>query len=121
MSPEPVPDYLQGCVEAVCGLHASEPAGDVRVFLTGQDEVDEVVRRLQGVPNRPGRGGLRSRGLVRVEERVEVCSAASGVVKDPPTVCSFSISFAMEVCFLFASLMLRHESRGMGSKCDSLS
>ena len=53
---EPVPNYIQGCVDTVSRLHSSESPGDVLVFLTGQDEVDDVVRKLQAAPPQPGKG-----------------------------------------------------------------
>jgi ATP-dependent RNA helicase DDX35 len=42
----PVPDYIKGCVDAVIAVHESERSGDVLVFLTGQDEVEEAVSKL---------------------------------------------------------------------------
>ena len=35
----PVPDYLKATVATVVDIHATKGAGDVLVFLTGQDEV----------------------------------------------------------------------------------
>jgi ATP-dependent RNA helicase DDX35 len=35
----PVPDYLKATVATVKDIHATKGAGDVLVFLTGQDEV----------------------------------------------------------------------------------
>ena len=47
-------------MDTVSRLHASEPPGDILVFLTGQDEVDDVVRKLQAAPPQPGKGRLMS-------------------------------------------------------------
>ncbi|XP_043241834.1 probable ATP-dependent RNA helicase DHX35 [Amphibalanus amphitrite] len=55
---EPVPNYIQACVDTVCRLHTTEPPGDVLVFLTGQDEVDEVVRKLREAPDTPRKDKL---------------------------------------------------------------
>ena len=46
-SNEPVPNYVSACVEAVIQIHESEASGDVLVFLTGQEEVEEVVNTLK--------------------------------------------------------------------------
>ncbi|XP_052062495.1 probable ATP-dependent RNA helicase DHX35 isoform X3 [Mytilus californianus] len=43
---DPVPDYLKCTVETVMKVHNSEKEGDVLAFLTGQDEVEAVVRML---------------------------------------------------------------------------
>ena len=43
---DPVPNYVQATVSTVMKLHHSEPAGDVLAFMTGQEEVDDVVRSL---------------------------------------------------------------------------
>ncbi|KNC83419.1 ATP-dependent RNA helicase DHX35, variant [Sphaeroforma arctica JP610] len=42
----PVPNYMQACADSVMQIHSKEGAGDVLVFLTGQDEVDQVVDML---------------------------------------------------------------------------
>ncbi|CAG2252831.1 DHX35 [Mytilus edulis] len=43
---DPVPDYLKCTVETVMKVHNSEKEGDILAFLTGQDEVEAVVRML---------------------------------------------------------------------------
>lgn len=40
---EPVPDYVKGTVETVVKIHRTEPAGDILVFLTGQEEINMAV------------------------------------------------------------------------------
>ena len=37
---EPEPDYLDAALITVMQIHLSEPAGDILVFLTGQEEID---------------------------------------------------------------------------------
>lgn len=37
---EPEPDYLEATLITVMQIHLSEPAGDILVFLTGQEEID---------------------------------------------------------------------------------
>ena len=43
----PVPDYIAATVEAVLNLHRDAGPGDILVFLTGQDEVDDVVKKVK--------------------------------------------------------------------------
>ncbi|CAG9767576.1 unnamed protein product [Ceutorhynchus assimilis] len=43
---EPVPCYVQASVEAAVNINASGTAGDVLIFLTGQEEVLKAVRIL---------------------------------------------------------------------------
>jgi len=37
---DPESDYLDSCIVTVMQIHLSEPAGDILVFLTGQEEID---------------------------------------------------------------------------------
>ncbi|CAJ1961840.1 unnamed protein product [Sphenostylis stenocarpa] len=43
---EPVQDYVQAAVSTTLLIHEREPAGDVLVFLTGQDDIDMAVQLL---------------------------------------------------------------------------
>jgi ATP-dependent RNA helicase DHX8/PRP22 len=43
---EPESDYLDACLITVMQIHLSEPAGDVLVFLTGQEEIDTCCETL---------------------------------------------------------------------------
>ncbi|CAI2349570.1 unnamed protein product [Caenorhabditis sp. 36 PRJEB53466] len=42
-----VPDYCQAAVDTVLNIHKHEMAGDILVFLTGQDEVEDVCEKLR--------------------------------------------------------------------------
>ena len=44
---DPCPNYVQACVDTVVKIHREESLGDILVFLTGMDEVDQCVRLLQ--------------------------------------------------------------------------
>lgn len=37
---EPETDYLEAALITVMQIHLSEPAGDILLFLTGQEEID---------------------------------------------------------------------------------
>ena len=43
---EPEPDYLDAAMITVMQIHLSEPAGDILVFLTGQEEIDTCCETL---------------------------------------------------------------------------
>lgn len=42
-----VPDYCQAAVDTVLNIHKHEMPGDILVFLTGQDEVEDVCEKLR--------------------------------------------------------------------------
>jgi ATP-dependent RNA helicase DDX35 len=41
---EPVRDYLASAVDTVFHIHRTHPAGDILVFLTGREEIEEAAR-----------------------------------------------------------------------------
>uniref|UniRef100_A0A6N2LDF1 RNA helicase n=2 Tax=Salix viminalis TaxID=40686 RepID=A0A6N2LDF1_SALVM len=43
---EPVSDYVRATVSTVLSIHDQEPAGDILVFLTGQDDIDAAIQLL---------------------------------------------------------------------------
>lgn len=43
---EPAEDYLERAVKTVFDIHASEPDGDVLVFLTGREEIDTALQKI---------------------------------------------------------------------------
>uniref|UniRef100_A0A1I8BCP8 RNA helicase n=1 Tax=Meloidogyne hapla TaxID=6305 RepID=A0A1I8BCP8_MELHA len=43
-----VPDYVQTTVDTILRLHKEEPPGDILAFLTGQDEVEQACKLLEG-------------------------------------------------------------------------
>merc|ERR1712226_1790501 len=47
----PVPNYINACVDVVLDIHKSEEKGDILVFLTGQDEVENAIRILKSSVN----------------------------------------------------------------------
>ena len=42
-----MPNYVQGAADCVMNIHKTEHPGDVLVFLSGQDEVEEVCEKLR--------------------------------------------------------------------------
>ena len=45
---EPEPDYVEATLITIMQIHLSEPAGDILVFLTGQEEIDTCAEILYG-------------------------------------------------------------------------
>jgi pre-mRNA-splicing factor ATP-dependent RNA helicase DHX16 len=43
----PEADYIAACVVTVLQIHVTQPAGDVLVFLPGQEEIEQCVEQLQ--------------------------------------------------------------------------
>ena len=46
-TPEPERDYLEAAVRTVIQIHACEPEGDVLLFLTGEEEIEDACRRIR--------------------------------------------------------------------------
>lgn len=46
-SVDPVPNYVEETMATIMKIHRSQDFGDILAFLTGQDEVDEVVKGLR--------------------------------------------------------------------------
>ncbi|KAJ3504174.1 hypothetical protein NM208_g16377 [Fusarium decemcellulare] len=44
--PEPERDYVEAAIRTVLQIHASEPEGDVLLFLTGEDEIEDACRKI---------------------------------------------------------------------------
>ncbi|KAL6531878.1 hypothetical protein OROMI_028241 [Orobanche minor] len=43
---DPERDYLEAAINTVLQVHTLEPAGDIRVFLTGDEEIEDSCRRI---------------------------------------------------------------------------
>ncbi|KAF3915151.1 p7 [Dactylellina cionopaga] len=46
-TPEPERDYVEAALRTVLQIHGSEPEGDVLLFLTGEEEIEEACKRLR--------------------------------------------------------------------------
>lgn len=46
-TPEPERDYLEAALRTVLQIHQCEPEGDILVFLTGEQEIEDAVKKLQ--------------------------------------------------------------------------
>lgn len=45
----PVNDYMEAALSTIVQIHANEPPGDILVFLTGQDEIENISHLLRQV------------------------------------------------------------------------
>ena len=45
-SKTPHPDYIEATIHTILQIHVSESEGDILVFLTGEQEIEEVCRRV---------------------------------------------------------------------------
>lgn len=45
-TPEAERDYLEASVRTVLQIHATEPEGDILLFLTGEEEIEDACRRI---------------------------------------------------------------------------
>ncbi|KAL0941156.1 pre-mRNA splicing factor ATP-dependent RNA helicase prp43 [Colletotrichum truncatum] len=45
-TPEPERDYVEAAIRTVLQIHASEGEGDVLVFLTGEEEIEDACRKI---------------------------------------------------------------------------
>lgn len=45
-TPEPERDYVEAAVRTVLQIHAGEPEGDILLFLTGEEEIEDACRRI---------------------------------------------------------------------------
>lgn len=39
-------DYLEAAIRTVVQIHACEPPGDVLLFLTGEEEIEDACRKI---------------------------------------------------------------------------
>jgi pre-mRNA-splicing factor ATP-dependent RNA helicase DHX15/PRP43 len=45
-TPEPERDYVEAALRTVLQIHATEPAGDILLFLTGEEEIEDACRKI---------------------------------------------------------------------------
>lgn len=45
-TPEPERDYVEAALRTVLQIHATEPEGDILLFLTGEEEIEDAVRKI---------------------------------------------------------------------------
>ncbi|KAI1736406.1 P-loop containing nucleoside triphosphate hydrolase protein [Xylaria scruposa] len=45
-TPEPEKDYVEGAIRTVLQIHAGEAEGDILLFLTGEEEIEDTCRKI---------------------------------------------------------------------------
>ncbi|KAI2616291.1 P-loop containing nucleoside triphosphate hydrolase protein [Hypoxylon sp. NC1633] len=45
-TPEPEKDYVEGAIRTVLQIHSSEDEGDILLFLTGEEEIEDTCRKI---------------------------------------------------------------------------
>lgn len=71
-------DYIGEAYKKVCKIHARLPPGGVLVFMTGQNEITGLVRRLEkkygqnGRKEWAGKDGKKNKEAIKTEEPVKV-------------------------------------------------
>lgn len=43
---QPEPDYLESAIRTVLQIHLTEPEGDILLFLTGEEEIEDACRKI---------------------------------------------------------------------------
>ncbi|PSC68964.1 putative pre-mRNA-splicing factor ATP-dependent RNA helicase [Micractinium conductrix] len=51
---EPERDYLEAAIRTVVQIHSAEPPGDILVFLTGEEEIEDACRKIVKEVNNMG-------------------------------------------------------------------
>ena len=46
-TPEPERDYVEAALRTVLQIHATEPEGDILLFLTGEEEIEDASRKIK--------------------------------------------------------------------------
>lgn len=62
---EPEKDYVQAAVNTVLKIHTSEAPGDVLLFLTGEEEIEDACKKIQGEADVLMRSNPRSVGPLK--------------------------------------------------------
>uniref|UniRef100_W8BKG6 RNA helicase n=1 Tax=Ceratitis capitata TaxID=7213 RepID=W8BKG6_CERCA len=76
----PEADYIDACCVSVLQIHATQPLGDILVFLTGQDEIETCQEVLQ---DRVKRLGSKIRELVIIPVYANLPSDMQAKIFDP--------------------------------------
>ena len=78
---EPAEDYLETAVKTVLSIHSSEAEGDILLFLTGRDEIEQAILKITEAaselpPNSPTIKALPMYAGLTVEQQMYVFEPA---------------------------------------------
>lgn len=76
----PEADYVDACVVSILQIHATQPLGDILVFLTGQDEIETCQELLQ---DRVRRLGSKLKELIILPVYANLPSDMQAKIFDP--------------------------------------
>ena len=81
-------DYVRATEEKVRRIHDRLPDGGILVFLTGQNEVEDLCARLTRALGRTRRGGVRAAAEAETAATVEAAASAARVMQGTNTTTS---------------------------------
>ncbi|XVF25702.1 hypothetical protein REPUB_Repub13aG0236400 [Reevesia pubescens] len=84
-----VQDYVQASVSTVLLIHDQEPAGDILVFLTGQDDIDVAIKLLT---EEARSNGKTSSGLIILPLYSGLSRAEQDLVFSPTNIAETSLT-----------------------------
>jgi pre-mRNA-splicing factor ATP-dependent RNA helicase DHX15/PRP43 len=65
-TPEPEKDYLEAAIRTTLQIHACEDPGDILVFLTGEEEIEDACRKIRAEGDNLFRSSANSIGKLLV-------------------------------------------------------
>jgi len=63
---EPERDYLEAAIRTVVQIHVCEPPGDILVFLTGEEEIEDACKKIAKEVSQMGEQVTRKRKTQQV-------------------------------------------------------
>ena len=72
-TPEPERDYLEAALRTVLQIHATEPEGDILLFLTGEEEIEDAVKKIK-LECDEMTSRCRSNGCVSAVRNIATCT-----------------------------------------------
>ena len=75
MLQEPERDYLEAAIRTVVQIHVCEPPGDILVFLTGEEEIEDACKKIAKEVQQMGD---QARSLK--QEILHMCSVVRAVI-----------------------------------------
>jgi len=67
-SQEPEPDYIEAAINTVVKIHQHEEEGDVLVFLTGEDEIEDACMKIRRQISNLGAGNKSKNWHCRMKQ-----------------------------------------------------
>ena len=101
---EPERDYLEAAIRTVVQIHMCEPPGDILVFLTGEEEIEDACKKItQASCTRPRRHGtpcLVKASLLALGHAELVLLGLLNSLSSAKRQCSYLHGYACRTCLL---------------------